>query len=232
MFQQQSEYFGTTLSFKPVHIDSLMSAKRHDYDEEKMIEEVFPIFIEADQQRLLQILQNLIKNAIKFTPGGKVSIYFAYDQFQSQLCVHVHDTGVGVAKAELSNMFLQFGKKRRTAEENDEGNGMGLMVCQQLVQQYGGQINAFSKGLGLGTVISFTMKASLKRGAVNGDSPYSALLRSDIGCTNFVADNAQQAQLLPLRTLKNTNLTTVPENSATSAMAKQNLKPDANENEE
>ena len=50
-----------------------------------------------------------------------------------------------------------FGKLKRTAAQNDDGNGMGLMFCQNLVKQSGGSISAYSKGKNLGAVISFTM---------------------------------------------------------------------------
>ena len=58
-----------------------------------------------------------------------MTIYFAFDEIKKLLCVHVHDTGVGVDQADLSKMFSMFGKLRRTADANNDGNGMGLMVC-------------------------------------------------------------------------------------------------------
>ena len=105
-----------------------------------MIEEAFPTEIEGDPQRLIQILTNLTKNAVKFSPKGQVTIYFAFDEINELLCVHVHDTGKGVCETELAEMFSLFGKLRRTADSNDDGNGMGLMVCQKLVKMNGGKI--------------------------------------------------------------------------------------------
>lgn len=72
---------------------------------------------------------NLTKNGIKFSPEGQVIIYIAYDEVLELLCVHVQDTGKGVREANLQKMFSMFGKLRRTADQNSEGNGMGLMVC-------------------------------------------------------------------------------------------------------
>ena len=88
----------------------------------------------------MQILQNLTKNSVKFTRGGKITIYLALDEIRNLLCVHVHDTGKDVSEAVLAKMFSLFGKLRRTAEANNEGNGLGLMVCQKLVQVSGGTI--------------------------------------------------------------------------------------------
>lgn len=57
-----------------------------------------------------------------------MTIYLAFDELNDLLCVHVHDTGKGVREAEVPNMFSKFGKLRRTAEQNDDGIGMGLMM--------------------------------------------------------------------------------------------------------
>lgn len=57
-----------------------------------------------------------------------MTIYLAYDELNELLRVHVHDTGRGVREAEIPKMFSMFGKLRRTAEQNSEGIGMGLMV--------------------------------------------------------------------------------------------------------
>lgn len=79
-------------------------------------------------------MTNLIKNGVKFTPSGKVSIYIAYDELNELLCVHVVDTGKGVLMEDIPKMFSMFGKLHRTAAQNSEGIGMGLMVCKKLVQ--------------------------------------------------------------------------------------------------
>ena len=60
----------------------------------------------------------------------------------------------------MSTLFTQFGKLRRTADQNSEGIGLGLLICQNLVRECGGTIQAFSEGENCGSVFNFTMQVS------------------------------------------------------------------------
>ena len=72
--------------------------------------------------------------------------------------VHVIDNGKGIKPEEMSSLFRKFGKLRRTAALNNEGIGLGLMICQKLVTLNNGIISVRSDGENLGSVFSFTMK--------------------------------------------------------------------------
>ena len=111
--------------------------------------------------RLKQILINLVKNALKFTRRGKIRMIAAYDQEAELLKVHIFDSGSGIKHEEISKLFTMFGKLHRTAEINSEGIGMGLMICQKLVELNSGTIDVYSEGEDLGSVFSFTMKMKL-----------------------------------------------------------------------
>ena len=80
--------------------------------------------------RLKQILINLVKNALKFTPAGLVKIIASYDENQAMLTVHVVDNGKGMVNEDSDMVFKMFGKLRRSASMNHDGIGMGLMICQ------------------------------------------------------------------------------------------------------
>ena len=71
--------------------------------------------------------------------------------------VHVIDNGKGIRPEEMSSLFKQFGKLKRTASMNSEGIGMGLMICQKLVSLNKGMIKVHSDGENKGSVFSFTM---------------------------------------------------------------------------
>mgnify|MGYP000861515896 CR=1 FL=1 len=88
----------------------------------------------GDQVRLKQILINLIKNAFKFTRFGKIRVIAAYDEANELFHCHIVDTGKGIKDDEMDQLFTQFGKLLRTASMNNEGIGMGLMICQNLVK--------------------------------------------------------------------------------------------------
>lgn len=67
------------------------------------------------------------------------------------------DNGRGIREEDMDLLFKQFGKLRRTAEMNSEGIGMGLMICQNLVQMNKGTISVHSEGIDMGSVFTFTM---------------------------------------------------------------------------
>ena len=108
--------------------------------------------------RLKQILINLVKNALKFTQNGFIRIMASYDKESEFLTVHVLDTGKGIRAEEIGQLFSLFGKLKRTAELNSEGIGMGLMICQNLVEMNQGRITVNSDGEDQGSRFTFTMK--------------------------------------------------------------------------
>ena len=81
----------------------------------------------------------------------------AYDEANELLKVQVQDSGCGIRAEDMIVLFKQFGKLKRTAKMNSEGIGMGLMICQNLVQKNGGTISVHSDGIDKGSIFTFTM---------------------------------------------------------------------------
>ena len=81
----------------------------------------------------------------------------AYDETEEMLCCQVVDNGKGIKSEDMTKLFKCFGKLKRTAEINSEGIGMGLMICQNLVQMNQGTISAHSEGPNKGSTFSFSM---------------------------------------------------------------------------
>ena len=108
-----------------------------------------------DSQRIGQVLTNLIENAIKATPaGGTISV--SADVHDQEVRVRVSDTGVGIPASELGKIFQRFyqvAKHRRTHGNN---LGLGLAICQQIVEGHGGRIWVESEE-GVGTTFTFTL---------------------------------------------------------------------------
>lgn len=97
----------------------------------------------ADENRLQQVILNLISNAIKFTPQGEVRISIAPLSEQpkpQKLRVAISDTGIGIAEAELANLFTPFQQGSRALKEQIPGTGIGLALCQQLLELMGGKL--------------------------------------------------------------------------------------------
>ena len=106
----------------------------------------------VDEDRVLQVLSNLIGNAIKFTPaGGSVSVLAAVKQSKIELAIA--DTGVGIPRASLPHIFTRFWQADATRKQ---GSGLGLAICKSLVELWGGTIDAASIP-GSGTSIMFTL---------------------------------------------------------------------------
>ena len=84
----------------------------------------------GDQRRLLQVLINLVKNSLKFTQKGCIEIQVRYHKWDSTLEVSVKDTGAGIAAEDIPHLFQKFGKLHRTADQNSQGIGLGLLIVK------------------------------------------------------------------------------------------------------
>lgn len=103
--------------------------------------------LEGDPARLQQIFWNLISNAVKFTPEhGTISIRSFNEA--SRIVVEISDTGPGIAKEKLVQIFDAF---EQGSTQGSVGMGLGLSICKALVELHGGAISASSPGLGLGS---------------------------------------------------------------------------------
>jgi len=118
--------------------------------------------IEADPVRVIQILTNLISNAIKFTPAqGRVTVSVALGRFEHEgtLLFKVKDTGQGIPQNELETIFDPFVQASHT--KPNEGTGLGLSLSRMMVELHGGRIWAESWP-GLGATFSFTIPISAR----------------------------------------------------------------------
>jgi PAS domain S-box-containing protein len=115
--------------------------------------------IYSDRKKVLQILLNLVNNAVKFTQAGEVRIECKVDN--DNLEVSVADTGIGIKKEAMKQLFEAFRQIDGTAQRRYQGAGLGLYLCQKLVTLLGGNIWAESE-YGRGSRFTFTLP--LRRG--------------------------------------------------------------------
>ncbi len=105
------------------------------------------VTIHGDGNRLWQVINNLIDNAIKFTPArGRVSVDFRLDDDRRECILEVSDTGAGIDPRDLPHIFERFyqGDKARPRESSARGLGLGLSICQAVVAAHGGTIEVAS----------------------------------------------------------------------------------------
>jgi len=123
--------------------------------------------INADELRLKQILRNLVNNAGKFTTAGSVTIGAQQDgQF---VRFKVSDTGPGIKPEEQGRLFQAYSQASNTVRQEHGGNGLGLHICQQLVQLHQGTIWLTSTP-GQGTTFYFTLPVAGELHAQMSDS--------------------------------------------------------------
>ena len=138
MFDSQSKMQGTKIVAETVKIENLTTDIAVDQAHAVLPHCALPVTFMGDQIRLKQILINLVKNSLKFCRNGIIRILVGYNSAEEHLMVQIVDTGKGIKAEDMHKLFKMFGKLHRTADQNSEGIGMGLMICQNLVRLSGG----------------------------------------------------------------------------------------------
>jgi two-component system CheB/CheR fusion protein len=108
--------------------------------------------VNGDEQRLAQVVGNLLQNSAKFTgPGGTTRV--STEVTQGQAVLRVVDTGVGMDAQMLSHLFEPFTQAEGTQDRSRGGLGLGLALVRGLVELHGGEVSAHSDGVGQGTAL-------------------------------------------------------------------------------
>ncbi len=131
-------------------------------------------WLEADEERLLEVLENLMGNAVKFTmAGGTVTVGAA--PREGELLLWVKDNGPGVAQEHLPHLFDRFWQATKA---DRRGTGLGLTICRAIVEAHGGRIWAESE-LGGGTTVFFTIPSHAPAPKLGGTALANILLVDD-----------------------------------------------------
>lgn len=141
-------------------IEQTAARLRPQFDEKGVILKVDPYanlpFVLADEDRLSQILLNLVGNALQYTPAnGTVTI--SAQSYTPQLLISISDTGLGIPAEHLPHIFNRFYRVDKSRSRAGGGSGIGLTITRHLVEAHGGHIRAESPGSGQGSTFSFTL---------------------------------------------------------------------------
>ena len=113
------------------------------------------LLVAGDDQRLAQVLLNLLSNALHFTPsGGEVSI--SVEQVENRVHVSVSDNGIGIAAEDLPHVFERLYRSDRARQRENGSSGLGLAIARSLVEAHGGHIWVESKE-GEGSMFTFSL---------------------------------------------------------------------------
>jgi signal transduction histidine kinase len=114
------------------------------------------IIIEADRNKLCQVIQNLLKNAINFTNEGSITV--VVQRKETEIHVSIKDTGTGIHPEVLPKLFEKFATKTMTG-----GTGLGLFISKKIIEMHGGKIwattnnNEIDREKGVGSTFTFSL---------------------------------------------------------------------------
>jgi PAS domain S-box-containing protein len=123
--------------------------------------------LETDEARLRQILSNLVANAVKFTPRGRVTVRVVADPLGLPQRVEVEDTGIGITAEQMKRIFEAFEQGDDGTSRKYGGTGLGLTICRSLAQFLGYRLEAHSEP-GKGSVFSIAFGPALAGEAAHG----------------------------------------------------------------
>jgi len=145
------------------------------------IDKKIPKFLIGDDQRIAQVITNLLGNAIKFTPeNGSVSLntrFLGEENDVCQLQISVSDTGIGLNEEQQDRIFMSFEQAESSTTRKYGGTGLGLAISRSIVEMMGGSIWVESE-VNKGSTFTFTI--DVKRGS----QVYEGLLDSDVSLSN------------------------------------------------
>lgn len=132
---------------------------------EAAIDEHLPL-VNADPQRLQQIVFNLLGNALKFTKRGSIRVYAKHEG--DFVTVFVRDTGCGISKDAQRNIFDAFEQGDGSTARESSGTGLGLAIVKGIVEAHGGRV-AVQSTPGMGSTFSFTLKTATDTAATEDE---------------------------------------------------------------
>lgn len=169
----------------------LLEQRNHKVDTQEVSRS--GLFVDADPQRLAQIISNLLTNAAKYSqPGSKIIL--RAQKLDDWVRLAVKDEGVGIAPDMIDHVFELFVQQSQTIERSEGGLGLGLAIVRSLTELHGGRVWVHSEGLGKGSEFTLELPASSAE-ALRDEIPSPALepVKGTISKRILVVDDNRDA---------------------------------------
>jgi signal transduction histidine kinase/ActR/RegA family two-component response regulator len=147
------EYGGDKLLFSPVKMNELLPqilgplvhlANAKKITLEQSIDPALPDIVLLDQQRISQVITNLVSNAIKFIRNGRVKVKVGYNPKKRRLLFKCYDSGIGISPSDATKIFAPFQQANNSTTREFGGTGLGLTISKQLIEKMSGEIGAYA----------------------------------------------------------------------------------------
>lgn len=122
------------------------------------------VFINGDQQRLIQVFRNLISNALKYSSSDSM-VHIVIKELQDHIAVSIEDTGIGIPPEDQSRIFQKFFRSRSASEHKIRGTGLGLYITERIVKDHQGELSFVSR-LNEGSVFSVMLPKPKKNDSI------------------------------------------------------------------
>ena len=191
------------------------SATQKGIELEVSIDDSLNEYYLTDSDRLLQVIRNLISNAIKFTSDGRVEL-FVSPSLKNQSNKHliefrIVDTGIGLSKEQIQHLFSAFSQADKTISKNFGGTGLGLNISQKLVKLLGGDKIEVISELEKGSEFKFKLPMNiLEKSSIALEEKTPKNFNNDFAGTNIlVVEDVKVNQMVINRTLERLSIKTI-----------------------
>jgi signal transduction histidine kinase len=116
------------------------------------------IEVNADRDKIKQVIGNIVDNAIKYTPHGNINVSVFKEQGKAKIAIK--DSGVGIDQAEINKLFNKFSRTKDANKTNITGTGLGLYIAKKMAEAHRGDIKVASEGKGKGTTFTIELPIS------------------------------------------------------------------------